>query len=244
MIRNTINEAIAMGLLVEDGNSVGISPDLDERAKHPRTGDALLPSTIASLMFAVDREGNHNLADAVAWYLAQNPYLAPGGWSETELLLQDQGAATFLEMTNDARYSQFKDWSCFLGFAWRHELAGREVLTPDPTAYLRQELDALFGEDRTLPIGDLLSRLASRCPLFETGVFRERVESVIGRRPSPQHLSSTTALALLRLQDEKRLELTKLSDAAVFVFPIVGEPPLTFSHVARVLQGRRRAGAQ
>src|SRR5262249_17493690 len=122
-----------------------------------------------------------------------------------------------------------------LGFAWRHNLRGENVITPDPTAYLRNGISNVIEDPggEALPLGDFISKLAAHCPVFETGAFRVEIESKVGRRTTEQHLSSTTALALCRLQEEKIIQLSRLSDAQVYVFPD-GEQSQTYSHIKRV----------
>jgi hypothetical protein len=136
---------------------------------------------------------------------------------------------------NDARYSQFVDWVCFLGFAWRHNLKEKDLITPDPTAYLRFALSTLIEirKGEPLPVGDFINKLAAQCPVFETGRFRLDIERNIGGRATEQHLSSTTALGLLRLQEEKLIELTKRSDAPVYVFPD-GDQNQSHTHIRRI----------
>jgi len=119
---------------------------------------------------------------------------------------------------NDARYGQFEDWSCYLGFSWRNALAGTQVLVPDPTTYLRQNLENLFEHplDQQIPLGEFITRLGKYCPVFETGQFREEIEQQIGLREST-YLSTNTSIALRRLAEDGFFKLERLSDAPVLV---------------------------
>jgi hypothetical protein len=81
-------------------------------------------------------------------------------------------------------------------------------------------------------LGDFILKLGILCPVFETGVYRVEVENKVRTRETEQHLSSTTALALLRLQEEKTVELSKRSDAPVYTFPD-GNQSQSFSHIKR-----------
>ena len=237
MIKGTINECLKMGLLIEDREGdeaiVAINPELPTEARSKSKGDGLLPKILAGLMMTADRDANRNLATVIAWYLTQDAYAAPGNWPEIQAALLQQVGADLLGM-NDARYSQFVDWICFLGFAWKHNLKDKDLLTPDPTAYLRVTIETLIPQRGGQPVslGDFILKLGTQCPIFETGVYRVEVENKVRTRETEQHLSSTTALALLRLQDEKVVELSKRSDAPVYTFPD-GNQSQSFSHIKR-----------
>jgi hypothetical protein len=237
MIKGTISECLKMGLLIEDREGdeaiVAINPELPTEARSKSKGDGLLPKTLAGLMMTADRDANRNLATVIAWYLTQDAYAAPGNWPEIQAALLQQVGADLLGM-NDARYSQFVDWICFLGFAWKHSLKDKDLLTPDPTAYLRVTIGTLIPQRGGQPVslGDFILKLGTQCPIFETGVYRVEVENKVRTRETEQHLSSTTALALLRLQAEKVVELSKRSDAPVYTFPD-GNQSQSFSHIKR-----------
>jgi hypothetical protein len=237
MIKGTIGECLKMGLLIEEreGNDtiVAIHSELPAEARSKSKGDGLLPQTLAGLMMTVDRDANQNLATILAWYLTQDAYAAPANWPEIQAALLQQVGADLLGM-NDARYSQFVDWTCFLGFAWRHSLKDKDLLTPDPTVYLRGAIASLIPqrEVQPIPLANFILKLGTRCPVFETGVYRVNVENRVRTRETEQHLSSTTALALLRLEDEKVVELSKRSDAPVYTFPD-GNQSQSFSHIKR-----------
>ncbi len=74
--------------------------------------------------------------------------------------------------------------------------------------------------ENELSIREFISRLAQKCPLFETGRFRETIEARIGRR-QPNYLSTGTALALFRLQDDGYIQLKRKSDADLMILPQV-----------------------
>ena len=97
--------------------------------------------------------------------------------------------------------------------------AGRALLTPDPTAHLRLRLaQALPGKPKTRhALPEVTNRLAQLSPVLEGGFLRADVERVLAREAG--HLSSTTALAWLRLRDEGLVDLTQESDATTLLLP-------------------------
>jgi hypothetical protein len=215
MVSNTVREAVAMGLLVPHQDDVGLNPELVETLRDPSGAEAALPITLADLFFAPNRDANHDLGRQTAWYLAQDAFNAPRNWKDVEETIAKQFPDGRLGLTNSTPYGNFEDWVCFLGFAWKHH----SVLTPDPTAHLRLRLPQLFlgkaNTPHTLP--DVLNRLSQICPVFEGGFLREEIERVLPREGG--HLSSTTALALLRLRDEGTIDLTQDSDATTLLLP-------------------------
>ncbi|MEG4407937.1 protein DpdG [Microcoleus sp. MON2_D5] len=246
MFDAALRESIKCGLLIEENEEIAINFNLPEASRHPQTGDKLLPDTLVQLFFASDNEDEEDLGRLIAWYLAQDIYDAPDTWEKVEKLVAEQGVAESLDLkiSSDSLFGQLADWMCYLGFAWGHALelnkklvvaeptaSNKRLVVAEPTAYLRRNLKDLFqGEAKAkLSIRDFLDRLAKKCPLFETGKFREQVEEKIGDR-LPNHLSTSTAFALFRLQDDGCVKLVKESDADLFIFPGVGNEE-GFSHI-------------
>jgi hypothetical protein len=228
MVKDVIRQCINMKLLLEDGSDIAINPKIN------LTHEKQLPSVICNLFFSLENPGNHDFALALAWYLAQDFYNAPGNWTDSEQKLKEQVGADLLEF-NRERYAQFEYWSCYLGFSWRNNLLvatkNTKILIPDPTAYLRQNLNNLFDNqsDRQIPIGEFINRLGKYCPVFETGKFREEIEQQIGLR-EPNYLSSVTSIALRRLEDEGLLKLERLSDTSILVL-MDGSEDSRISHI-------------
>jgi len=231
MLRKTIHELIKVGLLEEDEDKIVINPSLLEDVRNPQFGDQLLPNTLAYLFFASNNQDEEDFGLVCAWYLAQDIYEAPGTWEEVEQQVSKQGVGNLLKMSNNTLYGQMDDWMCYMGLVWGHALGGKRVIVPDPTVYIKRNLKDLFQCQvrGKLQIREFIDRLAEKCPLFETGKFREQVEEKIGFR-LPNHLSTSTAFALFRLQDDDCIKLVKESDADLFIFPGVGNEE-GFSHI-------------
>lgn len=218
MLRRTINEMVKVGLLVKEEEEIAINSDLPENARNPQLGDSLLPDTLAELFFASNNEDEEDFGRVCAWYLAQEIYDAPGNWEEVERQVDRQKVGDFLKMSNNVLHGQLDDWMCYLGLAWGHALGGKRITVPEPTAYLKRSIKDIFNEYKEILLTDFITRLASKCPVFETGKFREEVEAEIGRR-QPNYLSTSTAFALFRLQDEGYIKLVRKSDADLMLLP-------------------------
>lgn len=239
MIHNTVNECIKMKLVVEDGGTVAISPDLPKAARHPETGDQNLPITLSNLFFTPVNEENHDLGRVIAWYLCQDVYEPPGSWKEVGETLREQVGADKLGLRNDARYGQLEDWACYLGFAWCHSRKREKMLVPDPTANIRVRLGGVFGDmyGKTLSIAETTRRLSEMCPVLEGGVLRGEIESAYVKRDESR-LSSATSHAWFRLQDEGLVRLSQESDADVFVL-IDGDTKRRFTDITWLGGGRK-----
>lgn len=234
MFNAALRESIKCGLLIEDNEDIAINPQLPEASIYPQTGDKLLPDTLVQLFFATDNEDEEDLGRLISWYLAQDIYDAPDTWEKVEKLVVEQGVAESLDLkiSSNTLSGQVEDWMCYLGFAWGHALdSSKKLVVAEPTAYLRRNLKDLFQEEAKvkLSIREFIDRLAKKCPVFETGKFRDQVEEKIGLR-LPNHLSTSTAFALFRLQDDGYIKLIRESDADLFVFPS-GDKAEGFSHI-------------
>ncbi len=220
MLRATINEMVKVGLLVKEDEEIAINSDLPDNARNPQLGDNLSPDTVAELLFASNNEDEEDFGRVCAWYLAQDIYDAPGTWEEVEQQVDRQKVGDFLKMSNNVLHGQLDDWMCYLGLAWGHALGGKRVTVPNPTAYIKRNLQDIFDEEQEILLTDFITRLARKCPLFETGKFREEVESQVALR-QPNYLSTSTAFALFRLQDEGYIKLLRKSDADLMLLPKV-----------------------
>jgi hypothetical protein len=230
MLQTVILESKKMGLLVEEDDEINIHPDLTD------IDEKSLPSAISSLFFSPINDENYDFGRLCSWYLAQDFRDAPSNWEEAEQKLREQIGADLLGL-NDARYEQFEYWSCYLGFSWQHAKKtsdkSRQVTVPDPTVYLKRNLEILFKDSskKELSIKDFMNRLAKLAPVFEFGVFRDEIEQqLVGIVRPPNFLSPVTSMALFRLQEEGFVRLIKESDANVLVFPD-GDKEERISHI-------------
>jgi hypothetical protein len=221
----TLNEGVKAGLFIEQGDDVALNPALPTNCLHPATGDAALPDALAQLM--VHGEENQDFARMGAWYLAQDTLRQVGNWNDVEEAMIRQSGSPMFKM-NSARYGQFEDWFCFLGFGWLHGTSG---LVPDPTAFLRRQLPGLFdrGPGMERPIAQIMADLAERWPIFEGGRIRRETDLQAPARES-QVLSPATAIALFRLQLDGMIRLDYKSDAQGLQLP-KGGSHFAYTHV-------------
>jgi hypothetical protein len=219
MFQDSLRESLKCRLLIQDDSYIAINPNLPEEARSIESGTQLLPSTFANLFFASGNEDEEDFAHDCAWYLAQDIYDMPGTWEDVQQKVFQQKVGEFLKLSSDSLFDKLSDWMCYLGLAWSHSLGGK-VLVPDPTVYIRCNLKLLFKNkiDEKLLLNEFINRLAINCPLFETGKFREAVEANIGLRQT-NYLSTSTAFALFRLQDEGCIKLIRESDADLMLLP-------------------------
>jgi hypothetical protein len=234
MVQKTVNECVTAGLLAHDGEDVCLHPNLSPKARDPRSGEAILPLTLAALCFSPTNDANHDLGLAIAWYLQLDVLRPPGSWPEVEQLLIQSGLDETLKLS-DVRYHMLEDWLCYLGFGWAH-VPGDRKLVPDPTVHLRCRLPELFPASAPArqPFPMVAERLASLCPVFEGGAIRTRLGA--DGLEATKRLSNSTALAWLRLRDEGDIELHHESDAEVLILPD-GDQSQPVSHVTIIRRG-------
>jgi len=216
-IKALVRESQRIGLVLERDGFVMLNPALDDEARDPKTGDELLSFTISKQIFSKDNAENNDLAKVMAWYLSQDVYEAPGTWTEAETALEEQIGGTKLGL-NDARWGQFEDWGCYLGFAWCHSCNKVKKLTPDPTRYLKYCLKEIFQHagEKILPIKVLFDKLSEQCPVIEGGRFRNEIHQLRGIK-NDDTLSSVTSFALSRLDKAGFIRMTQTSDAELMV---------------------------
>ena len=136
------------------------------------------------------------------------------------------------ELTNRARCNQFVYWARFLGFTWRLNIEGRNVVIPDPSKAMARS----FGrwEDLTdwQPIGDVLSRLSDELPVLEGGSARMEIEANLppDKRRYDDFISRSTSFALRRLERSGEIQMGRPADALAFNLDF-GEEPRAVSHV-------------
>jgi hypothetical protein len=223
MITRVVRECVSMGLLVQEGGEVMLSPGLPEAAREPKQAEALAPLTLCDLIMHPGNESNHDMARAIAWYLAFDPQQPPTDWDELDTRHREDVRS--LHMNNSAPYGQLREWGSYLGFTWTFNFTKNKKnhtqLIPDPTEHLRLRLPRLFSKRNVVrPFGEVLAELAGQCGVFEGGIFRRENENAHRSKPlEGRALTRASAHAWLRLQEEGLVELTHASDADAMLLP-------------------------
>jgi hypothetical protein len=220
MLNRSINEMLKLGLISINDDEIFINKNSLNGFSGLELSDSLLPDILATLFFASNNTDEEDFGLVCAWFLSQDIYEFSGNWEIVEKLVSEQNVGELLKMSNNTLYGQMDDWMCYMGLAWGHALGGKRVIVPDPTAYIKRNLQHLFDEqeDKKLPIQEFIDRLAKKCPLFETGKFRNEIEGYLAIR-QPNYLSTSTAFSLFRLQDEGHTQLIRESDADLMLLP-------------------------
>jgi hypothetical protein len=241
MIRGTIDECIRLSLFVEAGDFLCLNPELPGEVRDAGTLASALPGTILDLIFRSGSE-NEDVSASLAWFLAQDALSAPGSWGEFAEALTSRGAAEVLKF-NGTRYGNFRFWSRYLGLAALVGMPGsttklEQRLMPDPTDCLRRLLHRVLAPGRRTA-AECLRDVSAVCPLFEGGAVRDTMDR-FGSPREEAHLSSSTSLALLRLEEEGSIAMAMLSDAnaVVLVDGPARRPVSELAWVAEVKEGR------
>ncbi|MGC1301452.1 MAG: protein DpdG [Caulobacteraceae bacterium] len=156
------------------------------------------------------------VAGAITWMLRQDPR-EPLPWSGSGAVsrLQAQlGAPLPYGMTNDSRLQNAVYWARALGFVTRLKLR-EEVVLPDPTQALKQRLDHVLPRGQQVTMPAFLTALSRACPVFEGGSVHREVATRAGIDAPANVVSSSLALAFLRLKQHRELEFHYFDDADV-----------------------------
>jgi hypothetical protein len=226
-LRATLNRWISFGLFEEDNGKVKLKYG-------PTKGEVLdsfvmrLPGICCELLMQSDsalplwdiegvvKEDNlgksADLCRGLAWCLAQDIYTLPSVFSEIEDVVRPQIEAGRFIFLNSTRWPGLRTWARYLGFATGSD---SEFLF-DPTSVVQAQLKNVIKKNESLVAGEFVSRLASRIPVLDRGIYRIQVERALKKEtwPSPasDHLSSSLSFALKRLQRQGVLSFESMAD--------------------------------
>ena len=180
---------------------------------------------------AADAE-QQRVAAAAAWFLTWDtraPLRIGDNW-RTLVEADCPGADNAFDLTNLDRCRQFAYWAVYLGLGWRLGSGTNdsgEFLVPDPTDAVESALRTTMSAGDELPIGEVMERLATTCPVLETGSAREDVErQLTAERQRPVgELSRSTSFALRRLEERGVIAMpAPQADARVILLTLWPEP--------------------
>jgi len=214
MIREVLQECHERGLTVAEGSVVRLSSRVSETLGRGRFEAKSYRNLLVDLVFDGANSENHDLAALLAWFLAQDPGRFSCDYDSLRGQVREQLGAN-APVVNDVVYRDFLYWSAYLGFAKVISLPSRpERLMPDPTTYVERCLPHLFPEGRRkpVPLPEVVTRLAIRCPAFQGGRMAEGIRALLPDVPDGQ-LTGALSLALLRLDDRGHVRLSSQSDA-------------------------------
>ena len=209
--RNAINEAVKLGLICRDEDgAIRLAPDWPDELGDAAKADDRFADVVAHLVAAGGEEGeNADLLRTAAWTMARDPREPVGPTADAMRALVDDGIQSDLG-TTEARWGQFEHWAVALGWCVR-----APTLMADPTAFLRRNIDLIFGDSGEMPIELVLQQAANLCPAFDGGWACDWVLNRLPeeRRPRDRHLLPATSHAWLRLYDEGTVRLERRADS-------------------------------
>jgi hypothetical protein len=244
MARKTLSRWNQLGFFTEVDGAIHLSPNI---AEVPSDDLAGLRSTVLRLILAPqnnpvftldngdDIEGSRasDCTRAIAWTLAQDPYVFPTNYKGVESLQNEQGIRP-PAFVNDTRWGGFTEWATFLGIGWT---TTRIPFVPDPAFAVRSAFDDVFLDVSEMPQADFFARLATTLPIVDGGHYRVLVEEQIARRWHDQlatQVSPSLSAALLTLEASGEIRIEARSDASQrMLLGRTGREIRPISHVIR-----------
>lgn len=108
-----------------------------------------------------------------------------------------------------------REYGRYLGFL---ELTSDQNYYTDPTRAIQCLLPQIFGEQKTLPIKIFMANMAEAMPMMDGGEFRVKVQEIMAEQgwsaPEGKNISTSTSLALRRLEINQQIQLIVGSDDA------------------------------
>jgi len=144
------------------------------------------------------------------------------------------------ETINNNTEKMVREYGRYLGFL---ELAPNQHYYTDPTRAIQCFLPQIFGEQKNLPIKIFMANMAEVMPMMDGGEFRVKIQEIMAERgwsaPEGQNISTSTSLALRRLEISQKIQLiTGSDDAASLLLQLPG------GEIRPVSQVSIREGAQ
>jgi len=164
------------------------------------------------------------VADALSWLLAQDPFRPFAKARQHADLLREQLDESDILLTtigNDSRFQNLLYWARYVGFAEWIGSGGNDLILPDPTRAVQEYLPSVFGDNTMLPIGEFAGRLAKTCSIFEGGVSRQAFEKRLRISfREHHHFARSTSLCLARLENRGVISIVKEADAETWILDL------------------------
>lgn len=233
LVKGVIDECLRMGLIKEsDAGNVktitladNVLKSYGEKEFSRERFRALLTSIIIS---DSDDNPNEDLCTFLAWYIAQDIYTMHGDWDWMNQRLTDTFGQGRMGFTDITAWRQFEFWAIYLGLAWRCS----NGMFPDPTRCLSGQLEQ-FRQKCPGPvlIEQFLEALAEDCPIFQRGLYYQRITQYLPHSPE-NVLCSALSHALIRLSESGMIDLidTK-ADAHVVLLRVSAKETARYDRV-------------
>jgi hypothetical protein len=235
---SVISEMEKLKLIITSGDICRISDDFIHLTE-VNFGDVLCSKLCPVMTFPdlAESFSQSDLPDALAWLLSQDPFTTfpRSGGVHAERVVKQLGGQDPLKaiLSNDSRFHNLIYWARYFGFAEWVTLNSINMVVPDPTSYLTKNLNQIFSSiGDEIPISEFIGRLAEICPIFETGLARNALESrkSLEFQLPEHHLSKSLSLALNRLDIRGLIELDDPDDAEVWYLNL-NDSMVSCSHI-------------
>jgi hypothetical protein len=213
-VREVVEAAAELGLVAVEKfggeESVGLKKGVTPAA---------LPRLAASAALQPKVGGKENpFAMLCAWLLTRPPLGCPQGHNALREALRGDGFdAERFGVRNPARIDMLLYWAQYLGLVERVNHGGGKGVVPDPTEFLRRDLDALLPPGKPREPAAFRAELGRRCPVLDGGAAREAALKRMNAAPADGRLSEALAQGLRRLRAEGELHWTYKDDARTFL---------------------------
>jgi hypothetical protein len=230
-VQKNLDVGVEIGLFTRDDARVGIAPDIDVA---PENGNPDALRFILERLLLSGERADSGFARSIAWFLTQDPRDAP--WTSDSLphAIDKSGWKDETGLTSDTRFTVFRVWAQYLGFASVYELDGKSVITPDPTNCIARHIPQIVEEKNVrVSLHQFVDSLSIRCPVFDGGTYRDEAESLLNDERRERHLSESTSLALHRLADRGDIDLVYEADDPTHMILQSGGRAARCSHLVR-----------
>lgn len=173
-----------------------------------------------------------DVGDALSWFLSQDPFKPIAKSRQHADFLREQlqeSDPLLITIGNDSRFQNLLYWARYLGFSEWISIGDNDLAIPDPTRAINYYLPTIFQSQKSLAIGEFVSRLAKACGIFEGGPIRQELEQRLKSAiREERHFSRSTSLGLARLENQGLILLKKESDAGSWILDLGKEQmPIT-----------------
>jgi hypothetical protein len=229
---NLVRETSKLQIIVEDKN-ISLGPEVDKKLLQDKTKflefchEALVSAPLPST------DDNYTFSRALSWLLTR-PVAMNTKWGAefSSLMRDDLEGSDIYDVTNSSRSQMLGYWSHFLGYAEWLNWRGDKYLIPDPTRVITMYLPEIFKDKNKITANQFAKELGNLSVVLETGSVRSEVEGRLKTQRSDQALSTSTSLALLRLEERGKIKIEQQSDAETWLLADIAKNSRRFTHIS------------